>query len=85
MPIYTYTCLNCENVREELQPIGAEAPTCCGKPMFRDFAQIAYFTMGKMPPSLRKLDHGSVPFTAGQMDERKYRDRRAATDYKRKI
>ncbi len=76
MPIYTYTCLTCENVREELQPIGAAAPTCCGSPMFKGFATVAHVQIGKFPPSLRKIDHGTAPFTKGQTDEKTYRDRR---------
>lgn len=82
MPIYQYTCLNCESVREELQSFGAAAPACCGQPMFKGFATIAYVGMGKMTPTLRKLNGESAPFTKGDTNEAKYRDRRAAVDYK---
>lgn len=76
MPLYEFLCLKCEAVREELLPINGEAPLCCGQRMFKGFATIAHVQMGKFPPSLRKLDHGTAPFTRGDTDEKTYRDRR---------
>ena len=85
MPIYTYTCLNCEAECEELQPFGAAAPTCCGQPMFRGFSKIAQVNMGKFPPSLRKITSGTEPFTSKDKSEQYVRDKRAAVDYKGKV
>ena len=81
MPIYSYTCLNCEDNREELQSFGTAAPICCGQPMFRGFSNIVQVNMGKMTPTLRKLGGVSSPFTKGDKTEQYVRDKRAAVDY----
>jgi len=33
VPIYEYQCEGCKGIVETIQPIGAEAPSCCGASM----------------------------------------------------
>lgn len=58
MPIYVYTCDECETEVEILTNIGGLAPTCskCGGAMQRKYSPIAFFKMKGMGgyPSLRK-------------------------------
>jgi putative FmdB family regulatory protein len=37
MPIYRYACEKCHTEREELRPLNASPPTCCGQPMMKEF------------------------------------------------
>ena len=62
MPIYVFRCEKCEDSKEIRQPIGAEAPVCCGESMEYVFAPIAMVKM-KGTPSFRKRYLGTAPYT----------------------
>ena len=62
MPIYAYRCEKCEDSKELIQSMGAEAPVCCTTPMQYIFAPIAMVKMNGTP-SFRKRYLGTAPYT----------------------
>jgi len=67
-PVYIYRCEECEEEIEKLQPVGADAPICCGKPTNKlpTFpAMVKWKGEGGFPSRRRQFKDKSRPHNVG--------------------
>lgn len=77
MPIYNYRCEECKGIKEMIQEMGADPPSCCGLKMSWTPAPIAMVRIkGKGYPSRRKWMDNWTPqsekFQTGSLHGEKY-------------
>ena len=63
MPIYEYKCSQCGKVIEKIQPMGKDAPICCGVGMDKLPTYPAMVKFDGINPSRRKFVKGTSPYT----------------------
>jgi len=76
MPIYCFVCSECGSKKEEIQSFKDEAPLCCGEPTERSFNYKTTLPRRSFIKRLLEGDRNAIE------QERHYRDKRAAVDYK---
>ena len=76
MPTYCFICSECGSKKEEIQSFKDDAPLCCGKSMNKSFNYKSILPRRSFIKRMLEGDRNAIE------QERRYRDKRAAVDYK---